>query len=355
MLDLTRLPTLTPHAAIRAAPPGTPVRFWLGDTPERERPAIYREFFGRSIISVDVELLGDMPFEVDVALQSLPGLQLLSGQVHGSRNRRTRELLADGKGDFSLMVNLGGPYVVSQGDKELDLADGEATLVSTGDPCSFTHLPPGDVLVLRVPRERIAPLVAGVEDCCLRLIRRDTPALRLLTDYVDMAWDRRTTASAALQHLFVSHVHDLMAVAIGATRDAAHAAQGRGLRAARLLAIKRDIAERLGEADLSVAALARRHGCTPRFVQRLFETEGTTFTEYVLAQRLTRAHRWLGDPRRAREKVSAVAYDCGFGDVSYFNRVFRRHFGAAPSDVRERAADHPLEFHDSGTDQVWSI
>jgi AraC-like DNA-binding protein len=32
-----------------------------------------------------------------------------------------------------------------------------------------------------------------------------------------------------------------------------------------------------------------------------------------------------------------IAYDCGFGDVSYFNRVFRRRYGAAPSDVRAQA------------------
>jgi AraC-like DNA-binding protein len=65
--------------------------------------------------------------------------------------------------------------------------------------------------------------------------------------------------------------------------------------------------------------------------------EGTTFTDYVLGQRLARAHRRLIDPRRDGEKISAVAFDSGFGDVSYFNRVFRRHYGAAPSDVRARA------------------
>jgi AraC-like DNA-binding protein len=36
-----------------------------------------------------------------------------------------------------------------------------------------------------------------------------------------------------------------------------------------------------------------------------------------------------------------VAYDCGFGDVSYFNRMFRRQFGAAPSDIRAQARTQP--------------
>ena len=73
-----------------------------------------------------------------------------------------------------------------------------------------------------------------------------------------------------------------------------------------------------------MAAIAARHRIMPRCVQRLFENEGTTFTDYVLAQRLARAHRLLSDPRRAVQKISTVAFDAGFGDLSYFNRTFRR-------------------------------
>ena len=106
------------------------------------------------------------------------------------------------------------------------------------------------------------------------------------------------------------------------------------MRVAKLQAIKSDIGQNLDRSDLSIAALAERHACTSRFVQRLFEMVGTTFTDYVLAQRLVRAYRKLVDPRYQAEKISAIAYDCGFNDVSYFNRMFRRHFDAAPSDVR---------------------
>jgi transcriptional regulator GlxA family with amidase domain len=176
-----------------------------------------------------------------------------------------------------------------------------------------------------------------VDDCYWRRIPSATPALRLLTDYVKVAQDGQGIASPALQHLVVAHIYDLMAVAIGATRDAAEVARGRGLRAARLQAVKKYIAENLDRADLSVAALAARHGCTPRFIQRLFEAEGMTFTEYVVAQRLARAHRMLMDPRRAGEKISTVALDAGFADLSYFNRAFRQLYGDTPSGVRMQA------------------
>jgi AraC-like DNA-binding protein len=299
---------------------------------------MFREVCGRLGLRYEIGPSDDIPFEADLTLQPLRGLQFLLGRWQGSASRGSRDMLADGTDDdIGLIVNLGGSYLISQGGQDIVLGDGEATLLSLADPCSFTHRPPGGMLALRCPRAPFAPLVAGLNDRRLRRIPRDSQALRLLTDYVGIARNDQTIASGDLQQLVVAHIRDLMALAIGATRDAAEVAHDRGLRAARLASIKQDIAGSLDQDDLSVATLAVRHRCTPRFIQRLFETEGTTFTEYVLAQRLALAHRMLTDPRRAGDKISAVAYDCGFGDVSYFNRVFRRRYDMAPSDLRAQS------------------
>src|SRR5262245_54604706 len=87
-------------ASVAAAP----IRLSLDGVPVHERPGIYREFFGRTVFRLDVEPLRDVPFAVDVRLQNLPDLQVLVGKVHGSCNRRTREMLADGSDHCSLMV-----------------------------------------------------------------------------------------------------------------------------------------------------------------------------------------------------------------------------------------------------------
>jgi AraC-like DNA-binding protein len=133
----------------------------------------------------------------------------------------------------------------------------------------------------------------------------------------------------------VTHLYDLAALAIGATRDAAAVAGGRGVPAARLRAIKADIADNLTNRRLSIDSVATRHGVTPRYVRMLFESDATTFSEFVVVQRLNRAHRMLIDPRFSDRTVSSVAFEAGFGDLSYFNRTFRRRYGASPSDVRE--------------------
>jgi AraC-like DNA-binding protein len=113
--------------------------------------------------------------------------------------------------------------------------------------------------------------------------------------------------------------------------------RARGSGAARLRAIKADIVENAASRELTIAAIAARHRVTPRYVRKLFEGERVTFSKFVLGERLARVRRTLGDPRHAADTIGAIAFACGFGDLSYFNRVFRRQFGATPTAVREAA------------------
>jgi AraC-like DNA-binding protein len=334
MLDFTRMPALTPELLLGSDPlpaASGPVRFTLADRPEQ--PTVIRECFKKLGFLYEIERVDDIPFAFDFSMNMLPGMQMAVGRAHGTRNRRTRASSVDGD-DYVLIVNQRGPHLIEQRGREIVLGDGDAVLVSSSDPSAFTHRPPGEMLVLRFPKTNLTARVKGVDDLTMQVIPRDRPALGFLRNYVGLAWDERMTATAEMQHLMLSHIYDLTGTVMGGvTRDAAERVHG-GVRAARLHTIKQDIANLLHRSDLSVTDIAARHGCTPRYVQRLFEAEATTYTDYVLSQRIARAHRMLSDPRYAHEKISAVAYDCGFGDLSYFNRAFRRQCGVAPSDVR---------------------
>src|SRR5262249_27705127 len=111
-------------------------------------------------------------------------------------------------------------------------------------------------------------------------------------------------------------------------------AEGRGIAAARLRAIMSDICAHLGDGDLSVGEVAQRQRVSPRYVHKLFENEGFTFSSFLRDQRLVRAHRLLSDTRLADRTIGAIAFDAGFGYLSYFNRTFRRRYGAPPGEVR---------------------
>ena len=104
-----------------------------------------------------------------------------------------------------------------------------------------------------------------------------------------------------------------------------------------------DVRTHLGDGDLSIAEVARRHRVTPRYVHKLFEDKGLTFSSFVLGQRLSRAHRIPSNPYLTDRSISSMAFAVGFGDLSYFNRAFRRCYAATPTEIRQLAVrtDHP--------------
>jgi AraC-like DNA-binding protein len=140
-----------------------------------------------------------------------------------------------------------------------------------------------------------------------------------------------------LQTAFANHVCDLVALALGATRDAAELARTRGLPAARLHAMKDDIRKHCHQPDFSVHVIAARYSVSARYVQRMFEESGITFTQYITEQRLAAASNALRRHAASQVPISTIAFDCGFSDISHFNRVFRRRFGCTPSDARNAA------------------
>jgi AraC-like DNA-binding protein len=193
--------------------------------------------------------------------------------------------------------------------------------------------------VFASPAMRSGPLSANA--CLLRPIPRDFGALRLLTGYAGLIGQSEAQVPCDAAGPIASHFRDLIALTLGATRDAAEIARGRGVRAARLRAIKSDIARNFSSSELSLGAVALRQGITPRYVSMLFAAEDTSFTDFVLRCRLDRAHMMLSDPGYSAYAISAIAFSCGFGDLSYFNRAFRRRYGATPSDVRGAANHDP--------------
>ncbi|WP_421929474.1 helix-turn-helix domain-containing protein [Neoaquamicrobium sediminum] len=72
-------------------------------------------------------------------------------------------------------------------------------------------------------------------------------------------------------------------------------------------------------------------------MRSLFETEGTSFGDFVATRRLALAHRMLSDPCNATSSIASIALATGFGDLSWFNVRFRRAYGMTPKDVRALA------------------
>lgn len=297
-----------------------------------EKMAAWHEIYGRTIARVDLKPQSSGEFMVAAGLRQLPGLGIAAITSTEMQFHKTQSLIDSD--DVLLTMIDSGYQKAFQFGREAFLEAGDAILSTTSEVARGTVF--GRRAILRIPQDALAPAISDLNARCLRRIPADTEALRLLRRYLQAMQDL-DLATLQVQRTAVAHICDMIALMLGATGDAASIAKDRGVRAARLRAVKDDVMRNLAGGEISVAAVAARHRVSPRYLRKLFESEGMTFSEFVLDQRLALAHRLLTDPRRAREKIASVALEAGFGDVSYFYRAFRRRYDALPTDVRALA------------------
>jgi len=307
------------------------LRFSTEDYRPHERVAAWREVFGRTLLKIDVEpLSGEGPFKASALASQWPNFGFLRASTAAVHQSNSQALIASD--DVSFGVATSNRWGASQLGRDADLRSGDGVFLSNSNVGSVTL--PKDCLftTFSIPRSAIEPLVPDLGARFARRIPASMPALRMLMGYLELASSPKFLETDALAGLFATHVCDLLALALGATRDGAELAEKRGLAAGRLLAMQDDIRGSLSRPELSVHWIAGRHGVSARSVQKIFDESGSTFTQYVLEQRLTAAYRAFAE--RPAIPINAIAYELGFSDLSNFNRAFRRRFGCTPSDVR---------------------
>jgi AraC-like DNA-binding protein len=312
--------------------------------PDEKRLAMWREMYGRGIARVDIEPLTDAPFHADVTFNLLPNVAIASGSRSPAHYRVTRELLKDARDIIAVSILRSGEASATQFGQELIGGIGSASVLSAADPSVSTLHTDGSFITLALSRPAIAELAPDFEAAFGRPIPADDPALRLLTKYLDAVLAADELDHPEVARSVSAHILDLVALALGARGDRAEAALG-GAKAARLKALKADVMSMLGNGELSSEMIAGRHNISSRYVRKLFEQEGISFTSFVLGERLTRVRRMLRDSRYRHLTIAQLAHACGFNDISYFNRAFRRHFGATPTDVRENSTDAAITPH----------
>jgi AraC-like DNA-binding protein len=256
-------------------------------------------------------------------------------RISGSQSSfiRARTHLADGRDLISIVISGGGRFQV-EGVRGLDRYGYGAAVLESRCESTLHCLDDTSGWTICMERAPIEPLLAGIRGPLQRCLSGDTPGLRLLAGYLEALFglDQCDLSLACL------HIHDLTLNALGITGDVQALVRERGVSVARQRMLLEHIAQHAGEPDLDPVRVAERLGMSPRYLHRLLEPTGHTFSEHLLAARLEHAAAMLRDPRFARVKIAVVAQRSGFADISHFNRTFRHAFGDTPLGVRVRAA-----------------
>jgi AraC family transcriptional regulator len=255
----------------------------------------------------------DRPFEEQHSQVSIAIVVAGTFQYRSTEGGRRGELMTPG----SLLLGNAGQYFECGHEH------------GTGDRClSFSYAP--DYF------EKItAEAKAGREGRQFRILR--LPSMRSLSRLVAQACARLVGNSAQGADLTLNVAWEELGIQLAASvtrlandapldvRDPLPSVVARVTRAARMI-------EENHELELTIQRLACEARLSPYHFLRTFQhLMGVTPHQYLLRVRLREAAMRLATERA---KVLDIALDCGFRDVSNFNRAFRREFGMSPQSFR---------------------
>ena len=136
---------------------------------------------------------------------------------------------------------------------------------------------------------------------------------------------------------------ELLRAAVEPSLPASRSATREAMRAE----VRRYIRTHMQDPALDPASIARAYSISVRALHALFEDADASVAGLVRRERLGRCAEDLQRPNAG--SVTEIAFRWGFCDAAHFSRVFKREFGATPSEIRRaamiRAAGRPG--HDS--------
>jgi AraC-like DNA-binding protein len=228
------------------------------------------------------------------------------------------------------MVNRTGSAIISQFDQDAAFTEVGATIFDNRACGAIHYAESYTTYTYNVPRSLMLAAAPNAEDYRARPLQANPRILGYLIRCTDTMLASGDLHDPALAGNIGNHLFDLVATLLGPSRDAADVAARRGLRTARLKAILAEIDRHFSDPNLNGNTIASRHGISRRMVERLMEEHGEKVSQAILRRRLAEALAMLRDPAARHLRISDVANACGFGDLSHFNRSFKRQFGEAP-------------------------
>jgi AraC family transcriptional regulator, positive regulator of tynA and feaB len=224
-----------------------------------------------------------------------------------------------------------GVELVREGGRQLALKPGDVVLWDGLQPTEIEIAEPFYKRTLLFPRHRVlavCPRLADLEalpsldgSASARLLVRFMNALAVELPRLDAAAGG-AAANAALELLRAA-----VEPALPSDRSAA--------RAAMRAEVSRYVRSHLQDPQLGPATIARAYAMSVRTLHALFEDVDASVAGLVRTERLARCLEDLRQPNGG--SVTDIAFRWGFCDAAHFSRVFKREFGATPTEVRQAA------------------
>jgi AraC-like DNA-binding protein len=299
---------------------------------QRQRFLRFAELFEHFSNTGELDPAPDVPFAA--AMNSIHIGTTMLGRCDGTFTtvrRELRQVMATNDDRYCLARGTGErTSTFTHRGREFTLRPGSMVLLKLDEPFfaadgssrkRFTNV--------HLPMTTLRAMVPDVENMVGRELEPGG-ALSLAMDYSNLLLQHPEAVEEAGMAI-ANHLLDLAALGLGARGEHAAEARRGGLRAVRLKTVLTILGQRFAEPGFSAQKLATAAGLSERYVNELLYEAGASFTLRLNELRMRKAAELLG---QRQGRISDIAFECGFNDLSYFNRCFRRRFGLTPTAAR---------------------
>lgn len=232
---------------------------------------------------------------------------------------------------YFVNMQVRGEALAKQRGREVVVGPGEFYIVDSTEPYDLDFHSDTEIFSYRIPKRVLDPLLKNPAASTAIRVSRETAMGKFTVDFLHSVLES-AAAIPETGHASVSGmIVDLVALSLGGSAEAAEVAGG-SARHAVLNSVIKYVEDSLHDPALSIDSVCRKFKISPRNLHRVFEASEMTFGEMIRVKRLERSAQELS--RCPGRPVSSVAFACGFNDVSYFNRSFRKRFDCSPTEYR---------------------
>jgi AraC-like DNA-binding protein len=313
----------------------------------RERIEAYEDFFAGRLSQMRVLPAGDDPFRVKADIKTVHDMPMVRLNGSGYRTERTSYEVARQRNHFHVAVfHLNGTPLLESRAGTFQVRPGDVSILSSMNTARYGIQSRFDHIIIPLPQRFPWTEVVVPE----KVVPASNPMRSIVFELVASVYAQADRLSPAAAAMLANNIAELMFAMC--CEEPLHISTSTSLRAAMFDRASRIIASRAHDPDLHASGVARQLGVSMRLLQRIFQENGATVAQRITTSRIEKSSTMLVDERMSTWTITQIAFACGFGDLTTFERSFSALNGMTPTAWRRLLPGTDRARQDANADRL---